>query len=377
MKDKITNQFFYDFTEKFTTNTTLVYDLAMTSQKKPSFILVGLGSIGKTHLLHILGHSGKVTIIDPNPDVFSYLQEQNLTSRVEYFSNLENYKPAESPEIGIVANWGPDHFSAIKDLITLGVKNLLVEKPLVSKLEDLDKLKELVSDGGLKIITNMPLSQGPLANTVQELQLKKNLGEVQTILIAGGAKCLVTNGIHYIGLASKIFQSFPINVISSIENHPINPRSKDFVFAEGNSHWNYGNGKNLSISFSNNSHIQLTITIIFRFGKMVIEEDLATVFCISETDREKIDKPVRTFYAREIVDAFEPYQFPNGLDGLGDLYAQIHSSDDGCWMNFEHGFKATEAVIGMLISSETCSKVDLPFTPYVKERYASREWSIS
>lgn len=349
----------------------------MTLQRSPNFLLIGLGSIGKTHLRHILSYSGRVSVIDPNPDVFKYLQVQNLTSRVEYFSDFENYKPREIPEIGIVANWGPDHCAAIKDLIKLGVKKLLIEKPLVSKLGDLHEIKNLISDNELKIITNMPLSQGPLANTVHELQLNKNLGEVQTILVSGGAKCLVTNGIHYIGLASKIFQSFPINVVSSIEGHPINPRSKDFVFAEGNSHWNYGNGKNLSISFSNNSHVQLTISIIFKFGKMVIEEDLATVFCISDADREKIDKPVRTFYAREILETFEPYHFPNGLDGLGDLYAQIHGSDDGCWKDFEHGFKATEAVIGMLISSETCSKVHFPFAPHVTEKYASREWNIS
>ena len=349
----------------------------MTLQRSPSFLLIGLGSIGKTHLRHILGYSGGVSVIDPNSDVFKYLQVQNLTSRVEYFSNFESYKPSESPEIGIVANWGPDHFAAIKDLIKLGVKKLLIEKPLVSKLEDLYELKDLVSDIDVKIISNMPLSQGPLANTVQQLQLNKKLGEVQTILVSGGAKCLVTNGIHYIGLASRIFQSFPVKVLSSIENHPINPRSKGFVFAEGNSHWNYGNGKNLLISFSNNSHVQLTISIIFQFGKMVIEEDLATVFCISEADREKIDKPVRTFYAREILETFEPYHFSNGLDGLGNLYAQIHSSDDGCWKDFEHGFKATEAVIGMLISSETCSKVDLPFAPHIKGKYFCREWNIS
>jgi predicted dehydrogenase len=349
----------------------------MTLQRSPNFLLIGLGSIGKSHLSHILSYSGGVSVIDPNSEVFKYLQVQNLTSRVEYFSNFENYKPSESPEIGIVANWGPDHFAAIKDLIKLGVKKLLIEKPLVSKLEDLYELKDLVSDNDVKIITNMPLSQGPLANTVHGLQLNKNLGDVQTILVSGGAKCLVTNGIHYIGLASKIFQSFPVNVFSSIENHPINPRSKDFVFAEGNSNWNYGNGKNLLISFSNNSHVQLAIEIIFQFGKMVIEEDSATVFCISEADREKIDKPVRTFYAREILETFEPYHFSNGLDGLGNLYAQIYSSDDGCWKDFEHGFKATEAVIGMLISSETFSKVDLPLVPKVKEKYLSREWNIS
>ena len=340
-------------------------------------MLIGLGSIGKSHLSHILGYSGGVAVIDPNYDVFKYLQVQNLTSRVEYFSNFENYQPSESPEIGIVANWGPDHFAAIKDLIKLGVKKLLIEKPLVSKLEDLYELKDLVSDNDVKIITNMPLSQGPLANTVHGLQLNKNLGEVQTILVSGGAKCLVTNGIHYIGLASKIFQSFPVNVVSSIENHPINPRSKDFVFAEGNSNWSYGNGKNLSISFSNNSHIQLSISIICKYGKIIIEENLATVFCISEKDHKKIDKPTRTFYPREIIDTFDPYHFLDGRDGLGRLYAQIQSLDEDVWDNFEDGYRATEAIIGMLISSETCSKVDLPLVPKVKEKYLSREWNIS
>jgi predicted dehydrogenase len=353
------------------------YDLTVSLHRSPSFLLVGLGSIGKTHLKYILGNSGNIVVIDPNVDVLRYLELQNLTSSIKYFSSFESYQHEESPEIAVIANWGPDHFSTIQKLRKLGVKLLMVEKPLVSKLQDLEELKKAISNGDLKIITNMPISQGPLAMRVQELQLNKKLGKVQTILVSGGAKCLVTNGVHYIGLASKIFQSWPLSVVSSIESHTINPRSIDFVFAEGNSTWQYGNGKNLSVSFSNNSHVQLSINIICEYGKIVIEEDLATVYCISETDHKKIDQPTRTFYAREILETFKPYHYASGLDGMGYLYDRIQSSDPDVWNDFEHGFRATEAVIGMLISSETCSKVELPIRPEIKEKYNSRDWNIS
>lgn len=349
----------------------------MNSHRNPSFILVGLGSIGKTHLKYILGISRSIVVIDPNVEVLRYLEQENLSSRIMYFSSLESYRLEEIPEIAVIANWGPDHFATIQKLVALGVKKLLVEKPLVSKLQDLENLKNAISICDLKVMTNMPISEGPLPMQVQALQLDEKLGKVQTILVSGGAKCLVTNGVHYVGLASKIFQTSPLSVISSIENHSINPRSTDFVFVEGNSNWQYGNGKYLSISFSNNSHVQLSINIICEFGKIVIEDDLATVFCISDADREKIDKPSRTFYAREILETFEPYHFTNGLDGLGYFYERIQSLDPSVWDDFNHGFSSTEAVIGMLISSETRSKVELPIRPKLREEFHSREWNIS
>jgi predicted dehydrogenase len=353
------------------------YDLIVNLRSSPSFILIGLGSIGKTHLKYILANSCKVVVIDPDPSVMGYLESQKLTSRVESFSTLESYQPNKIPEIAVIANWGPDHFPTIQKLKKLGVTHLLVEKPLASKLQDLEELKEMDSLGDLKVITNMPISQGPLPKQVQELQKNKRLGKVQTILVAGGAKCLVTNGVHYVGLASKIFQSSPLSVVSSLENHPINPRSASFVFAEGNSIWQYGNGRYLSISFSNNSHVQLSINIICEYGKIVIEEDLATVFCIPETNLKKIDKPTRTFYASEVLETFEPYHYDNGLDGLGYLYERIRFLDPSVWDDFDHGFSSTEAVIGMLISNETSSRVDLPIRPKIRKKFDDREWSIS
>jgi predicted dehydrogenase len=349
----------------------------MNQASNPTCLIVGLGSIGKTHLKHILRFAGKIVVVDPNPQTIDYIQAIEFPVPIEYHRIIELVPKDDLIEFAVISNWGPDHFSLIQEVAKLGVRHLLVEKPLVSKLHDLEELKRATLKGELKVITNMPISQGPLANRVLSLQLEGKLGQVQTILVSGGAKCLVTNGIHYIDLASKIFQSHPVSVFSSIENHSINPRSVNYVFAEGNSSWSYGNGKNLSISFSNNSHVQLSISIICKYGKIVIDENLATVFCISEKDIKRIDKPTRTFYPREVIDSFQPYHFLDGLDGLGSLYAQIQFLEEDVWDNFEDGYRATEAVIGMLISSETCSKVDLPLVPKVKEKYLSREWNIS
>jgi len=349
----------------------------MTQAPKPTCLIVGLGSIGKTHFQHVLKFAGKIILVDPNPQTLDYIQALELPFPIEYHRDIEFVSGDDVIEFAVVANWGPDHFSVIKKMNKLGVKHLLVEKPLVSKLHDLEELKRATLSGELKIITNLPISLGPLAARVLNLQLDKKLGAAQTILVSGGAKCLVTNGIHYVGLASRIFESLPTSVFSLVENHAINPRSTNFVFAEGTSNWNYGEGKNLCISFSNNSHVQITISIICEYGKIVIEEDLATIYCISDSDLEKIDKPSRTFYARKVLDTFDPYHFANGLDGMGDLYAKIQSSDLEIWEDFEHGFIATEAVIGMLISSEIKALVELPLQSEVKDKYNSREWNIS
>lgn len=342
-----------------------------------SYVIFGLGSIGKVHLSHILKNFNRAVVIDPDDGVRQYLKECNIDSRVDYFLSLESSQILEAPDIAVISNWGPDHFTTIQKCVDLGIKQIIVEKPLVSKLQDLEVLSNYVSSGKCKVVTNMPISQGPLPKLIQNAQHNEDLGPVQMILVSGGAKCLVTNGIHYVGLAMDIFGTFPENVFSSIASESVNPRSKEFMFVEGTSTWNFGSGKNLSISFTNRSHVQLCIEIFFTYGKMVIEGDKATTYSISGKDKMKIDKPSRTFYASEILGTFNPYRNMEGLDGMGVMYQKIQSEDPEFWNNFAQGSKATEAIIAMLISSEANTKIHLPLKKEIKSHFFTRDWQIS
>ncbi len=351
--------------------------MPVTNRVKAKFIVVGLGSIGKVHLSKVVSRSEKVIVIDRNLEILNFLKSNPLYKKVVFHAQLESVQEPLESYTGIIANWGPDHFSILEELHRRGVRHFVVEKPLVSKLSDLYSLSQLVKNRALKVITNLPISFGPLPSLVSSYEANEKIGKVKSIVVSGGAKCLVTNGIHYVSLASKIFNSNPESVVSLLDNQPYNPRSQQFLFMGGVSIWEFSEHRHLTVSFSNDSHVQLVITVIHEFGKIVIEGDIGTVYYITENERAKIDKPSRTFYARQVLETFTPYRFEGGSDGMDEIYKALEMSNGPTGDDFEDGFNATEAVIGMLISSEMKALVELPLQSEVKDKYNSREWNIS
>ena len=339
------------------------------------FLIVGLGSIGSTHLKYVMKTTNKFAIVDPNLESHKLVADPMLEASRECYLNIDDIPPGHSFDIAIISNWGPDHYQSILQLKLRGIKKFIVEKPLVSKLDDLNKLRKMVKNQEIQIVVNMPLSISQLSSKLVELSDNEYLGDIHNVVVTGGAKCLVTNGIHYVGLASKIFQTTPTQVIASINTNPINPRSAKFLFAEGTATWHFSDEKWLSVSFSNNSHLQVCIEIVYTFGRVLIDGDLARVYVIENEKRSKIDKPARTFYAKENILNFNPFYDERGLDGMGNLYDKLHESL--IWEDFEHGAGAAESIIGMLIASKIRKHIKLPLTQEMAAEHQETEWNIS
>jgi predicted dehydrogenase len=349
----------------------------MKSTRPANLVIVGVGSIGKVHLSNAIAIGAKVIVIDHDVNASQFLKLNPLYNKVEFFTGIDELTEPLEEFIGVVANWGPDHFATLDQLMSRGVKRFIVEKPLVSKISDLMTLWELAKNQRINLVTNLSISFGPLPNQILGYETNTKLGKVRSITVIGGAKCLVTNGIHYVGLASKVFNSNPTSVVSTLNHQPYNPRSKEFLFMGGVAFWAFSENRHLAVTFSNDSHVQLSITIVYEYGKVIIEGNTGAVYFITADDRKKIDKPSRTYYAKEILETFNPLQFENGLDGMGEIYRKLEFSDQPIWDDFDHGLTVTEALFGMLVSNETKSLVDLPLNSEIVKSYGSREWKIS
>jgi len=123
-------------------------------------LIVVHGSVGKRHLLNLRKVTHSITVIDPNSDSLT-----GLNSDITCFSSLEEFertleKDSQSKEeleaVGVVTNWGPDHFETTLRLISLGFKKILVEKPLASNMGQLEGYNKIL-DEGVKIWCNFHL----------------------------------------------------------------------------------------------------------------------------------------------------------------------------------------------------------------------------
>ncbi len=338
-------------------------------------LIVGLGSIGKVHLEHSLGIADLVSVVDPNLEVAKYLESHFDRNKICYYSTIQEIHQVPAINLAVIANWGPDHTTSFHELVELGVNFFIIEKPLASKIEDLEELKAVIARGKIKVICNLTWSYSHFMQQLERITKIYSLGPVRNILVSGGAKCLVTNGIHYLALAIQIFGSEATEVTALTYNSPINPRASRFLFLAGSAIWEFPDDRYLNISFSNESHLQLSAILIFSRGKLVIEGNQASLFKISDENTFKIDKPTRTYLATEPIEQFSAFIDSLGNDGLVNIYEKFINAEP--WGDLELGIQATEAILGMLIADSSKMSTTLPLNQTDLNKYRFHDWMIS
>ena len=129
-----------------------------SNSPKKKFIVVGLGSIGKTHLRILNSFGVDVIVVDNNIEVKNFLNSSKEYGSFNFYLDLNHLPNSLDVKFAVISNWGPDHVKSISTLLQLGVKKFIVEKPVASTLNSLYELRSMVERRDLEIVTNMPLS---------------------------------------------------------------------------------------------------------------------------------------------------------------------------------------------------------------------------
>ena len=343
---------------------------------KKNICLVGLGSIGLKHLEHISNKFNDILIIDKNIEVVEKA-EKLLGSKKFYFAtNIKNINKELPLDYAVIANWGPDHFKTLESLEYLGIKNYIIEKPITDSIADLFKIKHLRDKNSLRIFVNFQWSYSPLLKTIKKTSIKHKLGRLVMINVTGGAKCIATNGIHYLDLANSLFSSNPIQVISNLYNSEINPRRKDFLFLGGTASWEYSDSRYLNINFSNQSRISPSMEMIFELGVGTIKGNDLVIERLDNKSLLKYRSITKTFYPSKEVFNGKAFTFSDNTDGLSSIYKKFinsNSSED----NFEDSFNSTLDFFGALVSNEKKRKISLTLKSSKFSHVYNKKWGIS
>lgn len=236
---------------------------------KKIWLIVGLGSIGSKHAELLLLEGNEVIAIDP--DSRSYLKNQ-----ITVFKDLDDLSRSQSLDFktiyAIVANWGPDHLSTVLELVAKGCSRILIEKPMGISPEDLQVLVGLV-ETGTNVLCNFPKRAAGAFEEVKNL-LDEDGGCGQ-INVSGGAQCMSTNGIHWLDGAIEVFGNGPISTKADLSLNYINPRSDKLAFVEGSAIWSFGEGRRLSVSYTNSSSISGKAEFFGRNVLVTLTDDLS------------------------------------------------------------------------------------------------------
>ena len=239
----------------------------MTGKVTSVGLVLGYGSIGRYHAGLLAKRYPLISIIDTNESLHPQIRQEIPGAKVA--SSIEELQLRGwdwDHTLAVIATWGPSHADLFNKLVRLGVRHILCEKPLSNSVEAGSIMVATAEELGVSLGTHHWYHYAGLTSELRSLAEEFDMGQPQSIVVQGGACGLVTNGLHYIHIASELFQSRPETVVSTASAEPINPRSNDLMFYGGTAIWSFPGGAELTISFSNRSSVNETSTIFYRNG---------------------------------------------------------------------------------------------------------------
>ncbi len=320
-----------------------------------SSLLIGCGSIGKRHLEHLVSIFTKVVVVDPNKDTAKYIANK-FPKKVVYRKSLNECSTQELQDIllAVIANWGPDHYQTFRKLTKFKIENYIIEKPLVTSVSELFKLEQIVFNEKLNVLVNQGWQDTNLANRLKVVANKLKIGRPVAIFVTGGARCHSTAGSHFIHLANTIFESSPIKVNGFFESLPINPRSNNLDYLDGNLFALYDSGKKLSINFTNLSSISGEVQIYYKDCLGILNEQHFVIF---SRDKNREFSEVITRYGNPEIKIFEGDLFAQNKKNQGQLAGIYRSILQGSKIDnlksFKNHCQSNKVLLYGLISNRT------------------------
>jgi predicted dehydrogenase len=338
-------------------------------------LIVGLGSVGKSHAKALDTVCETIYVIDPNDKVNEWAK-LNLKARIIYFDTLEKLNNGALDSVttlAIVSNWGPQHYETVKKLIRLGVKKIICEKPFTDNLWKAKKLTRLAKKCETKILVGITRRHTDYAKNLKILFQKYCGDKILFISAQGGAQCLVTTGIHYLDLACQLFEDHPSHVFATISNSEINPRSRELGFFDGVASWSFSENRSLNFAFSNESNLRVKLYIYGERGYLEIDAaENINVYAIQNNNVSNSLKLTNTKSSQLIISIPDsqlrhPDPFVNQIN--------LMLSGEESKYSLTEAQTVLNSLVGALVASKKEKLIYLPIKETSLEFY--KDWNFS
>jgi predicted dehydrogenase len=345
-------------------------------------VVIGYGSIGRRHALALAARSVRLVIVNRRASVRELAAaahpEALVVDRLEALDPVINWARSAA----VIATWGPSHAELFHALVDRGVSRILCEKPMAASVRDAEGMAERAGREALFVAMSHTLRYAGLAAAVRRLSVEHGLGEPVSVVVQGGAACLLTNGIHWLDFAIELFGTTPERVVSTATGDPINPRSPDLRMYGGTAVWSFPGGREAVIALTNRSSVVHGASIYFRdavltAGYVSVGDDARLLVGAYRREPEAVARfaaVTRTGPASESIQDGElpgVRRFNAGLTAAADELLEGRAPT----CSAAAGATATTACIGALVAARCGRAVTLPPDPSAQWR--DQEWPIS
>lgn len=152
--------------------------------KQLTAVLVGAGNRGQIYADYSLSNPDELKMIaavDPHPLRKAEVKEKYNLPKNRLFDSVDEFLSAGiSCDFVINGTMDSLHYETAKALILAGY-NLVLEKPITAKVEELLDLQRLAKEKGVKVIICHVLRYTPFYRTIKEIILSGDIGEIITM----------------------------------------------------------------------------------------------------------------------------------------------------------------------------------------------------
>lgn len=339
-------------------------------------ILIGVGSVGRRHARVLEKRYQRLVVIDVNPSACEWATKE-LTCEVTTAKSLSHVvdvvKEQASQATAVIANWGPQHFATFEELVGLGVRRIFCEKPLAVSLKQIEDIRRLCDVHHVALTAGLHLRYRGISEFIRDVSERQLGGLPSSMVVEGGARCIATNGSHWLDLAIQIFGCNPAVASASLNSAPINPRSQHLEYWGGSATWRFVGGQQLTIAYDNASSVHEQIRLYSPTGIVEIDGDFVVrafqrnldevradprVIRVGQVER---DKPIAEFVPN--MDEVLSQQ----LDEIEDVSPARYGS--------EQVLTSAMALVAAFESHRRGCRLDLPPTDEIIDQ--SVAWNIS
>lgn len=222
--------------------------VAILQNKSPTFLIVGLGNIGKRHLESLIKIKDSfIYIYDIDQSCLDKLVAKNKTKRIKKVTSLKEI--IKKIDLAIIATNSDMRPNALSDSIKyLKIKNIILEKVVFQKLGYFNKFIKLSKKKKIKIYVNYPRRFWKIFLEIKK-EIKKKKSNFE-IIYKNNNWGLCCNAIHFIDLFfffsdKKISQ---LNHYSFLKKKIYNSKRKGFFELKGTINFECNNNNKLSLS---------------------------------------------------------------------------------------------------------------------------------
>ena len=336
-----------------------------------SALLVGFGSVGQRHLTELSKRYESICVIDPKFEN-SNLAEKPMCSNWNFVPSFSGLNGNVQYGIAVIASWGPTHLKVLKEVVALRPEFILLEKPVESSLQKIDEIENTLNFYNLPATVNFHLRYSPLRKIIESVIDEQDFGDICSVNLTAGAKCIATNGIHYLDLIMQLFSETPYEVSAQLYSDAINPRESTLSFLGGVANFAFSQNRFLTLNFSNKSYADLTLEMIFEKGKLVYENGRVNIYSVEDLDKFKNLPRTRSVRFDHLIKTFL-LPIDQNLDGISNLYNFIAANTGN--FDIRDATESTRQILRACIASKRGKK--LRYDESLPDEDLQNDWMIS